>query len=125
MKFFIIALLLPFSLLAEDVTPAQAQKLLAKKDAPQVIDIRTKKEFEAGHIKGAKQFDFFGADFEKKLAKLDPKKSYLMHCKSGGRSTKSLPIWKKLGFTKVYHLKSGFDGWKTAKLPISVKPKSK
>ncbi len=125
MKYFIIALLLPFSLLAEDVTPAQAQKLLAKKDAPQVIDIRTKEEFEDGHIKGAKQIDFLGADFEKELAKLDPKKSYLMHCRSGGRSTKSLPVWKKLGFTKVYHLNSGFNGWKAAKLPITVTPKSK
>ena len=124
MKLFIFILFFPISLLAENVTPTYAQTLLAEKKPPQVIDIRTKKEFDEGHIKGAKQIDFFGVDFEKELDKLDKKKRYIMHCKSGGRSTNSLPVWKKLGFTKVYHLNSGFDGWKAAKLPVT-KPKSK
>jgi rhodanese-related sulfurtransferase len=118
---FLTILLLPLALLAEDITPEKAQTLLAMKNPPQVIDIRTPEEFAKGHIKGAKLVNFFGRDFEKKLAELDPKKAYVTHCKSGGRSGKSLSIWKKLGFTKVYHLHSGFDGWKAAKLPI-VKP---
>ncbi|MDG1672015.1 MAG: rhodanese-like domain-containing protein [Akkermansiaceae bacterium] len=120
---FLTILLLPLSLPAEDITPEKAQTLLAMKNPPQVIDIRTPGEFAKGHIKGAQLINFFGKDFEKKLAELDPKKTYVTHCKSGGRSGKSLLIWKKLGFTKVYHLQSGFDGWKAAKLPI-VKPKS-
>lgn len=118
---FLTFLLLPLALLAEDITPEKAQTLLAMKNPPQVIDIRTPEEFAKGHIKGAQLINFFGKDFEKKLAELDPKKAYVTHCKSGGRSGKSLPVWKKLGFTKVYHLHSGFDGWKAAKLPI-VKP---
>ena len=118
---FLTILLLPLTLLAEDITPEKAQTLLAMKNPPQVIDIRTPEEFAKGHIKGAQLINFFGKDFEKILAELDPQKAYLTHCKSGGRSGKSLPIWKKLGFTKVYHLHSGFDGWKAAKLPI-VKP---
>lgn len=122
MKTFLLALLLPFSLLAENITPQKAHELLSGKNPPQVIDIRTAEEFKEGHIKGAKQIDFF-KDFEKNLAKLDPKKPYIMHCRSGGRSTKSLPIWKKLGFTKVYHLDTGFNGWQEAKLPV-VKPTS-
>jgi len=120
---FLTILLLPLSLPAEDITPEKAQTLLSMKNPPQVIDIRTPAEFAKGHIKGAKLVNFFGRDFEKKLAELDPQKAYVTHCKSGGRSGKSLPIWKKLGFTKVYHLHSGFDGWKAAKLPV-VKPKS-
>ena len=120
---FLTILLLPLALLAEDITPEKAKTLLALKNPPQVIDIRTPEEFAKGHIKGAKLINFFGRDFEKQLAELDPKKAYVTHCKSGGRGGKSLPIWKKLGFTKVYHLHSGFDGWKAAKLPI-VKPKS-
>jgi len=125
MKLLITTLLfLPFSLIAEDITPAKAKVLLGMKNPPMAIDIRTPEEFAKGHIKGARLINFFGEDFEKELAKLDPKKAYVMHCKSGGRSAKSLPIWNKLGFTKVYHLKSGFDGWKKAKLPIAVKPKS-
>lgn len=126
MKLFIFALLFPISLLAENVTPTYAQTLLEEKEPPQVIDIRTKKEFDEGHIKGAKQIDFFGTNFEKELDKLDKKKRYIMHCKSGGRSGKSLSIWKKLGFKQVYHLNTGFDGWKAAELPVEkTKPKPK
>ena len=120
-KLFLTIFLLPLTLLAENITPEKAQTLLAMKNSPQVIDIRTPEEFAKVHIKGAQLINFFGKDFEKILAELDPQKAYLTHCKSGGRSGKSLPIWKKLGFTKVYHLHSGFDGWKAAKLPI-VKP---
>ena len=122
MKLLIIALLLPFTLFAENVSPEKAQELHSKKNPPQVIDIRTPEEFAKGHLKGAKLVNFFG-EFEKELAKLDRNKAYLMHCRSGGRSTKSLAVWKKLGFTKVYHLDSGFLGWEKAKLPF-VKPKS-
>ena len=49
-------------------------------------------------------------DFAKKLAKLDREKTYLMHCRSGGRSTASLPVWNRLGFKNVLHL-SGGDSW--------------
>ena len=74
------------------------------------------REFKAGHIQGAKNIDFKSADFKKNLAILDRDKAYAIHCKSGGRSTKSLSFWKDLGFIKIYHLDSGFDGWKKAKL---------
>ena len=64
---FLTILLLPLALLAEDITPEKAQTLLAMKNPPQVIDIRTPEEFAKGHIKGAQLINFFGKDFEKKL----------------------------------------------------------
>ncbi|MGJ8724497.1 MAG: rhodanese-like domain-containing protein [Roseibacillus sp.] len=97
------------------VTAEEAKKLLATEEAPQVIDVRTAEEFKEGHIEGAKQIDFKGENFREELAKLDPKKSYLFHCRSGSRSTKTLPVWKELGFEKLYHLDTGIQGWEKAK----------
>jgi NAD(P)-dependent dehydrogenase (short-subunit alcohol dehydrogenase family) len=39
----------------------------------------------------------------------------LVHCAAGGRSTKSLATFKKLGFEQVIHLDGGFTAYEEAK----------
>ena len=85
----------------------------------------SEKEYTAGHIQKAKWLDYYQDDFKAKLAKLDRKKPYLVHCASGGRSGKSMQLFRDLGFTRVYHMNDGFRGWEKAKLPAEKgKPKS-
>ena len=79
-----------------------------------VLDVRTPSEYEAGHLKGAKVVDFRASDFETKLAELDKSQSYLLHCRSGGRSSNAFAIMKKLGFKSVYHLDGGMIAWEEA-----------
>ncbi|MFP6897850.1 MAG: rhodanese-like domain-containing protein [Roseibacillus sp.] len=103
------------------VDAAAAAKLLAGKDEKQrpiIIDVRTIQEFDEGHLKGARQIDYLNDDFDLRIGKLDRNKAYLVHCRSGGRSTNSLGVWKKLGFKRVYHLDGGFLAWQKAKLPV-------
>ena len=98
---------------AEAVTAVKAEKVpaLLKADPKIVIiDIRTPEEFESGHLANAKNINFSADTFKAELDKLDKDKTYLMHCRSGGRSTASLPVWKELGFKKVLHLDSGILG---------------
>lgn len=105
------------------VSPADAEKLM--KDVPGliVLDVRTPDEFAAGHIKGARNIDFFGSDFEKQVAALDATKPVLIHCASGNRSSQALDqIKDSAKFPTVYHLKVGFSGWKAAGKPIETKP---
>lgn len=83
-----------------------------------VIDVRMPEEFAEGHLKGAQNIDISSPDFQKNLAKLDPAKTYLVHCAAGGRSTRSLTILKKLGFKSIIHLDGGLNGWKEAGLPM-------
>ena len=102
---------------------AGAKKIIddsaAKKDGKVVIlDIRTPDEFKGGHIAGAVNVDFKEKDFADKVAKLDKDKTYVVHCQSGGRSTKSLEIFKKLGFKSIVHLDDGFGSWEKAGLPV-------
>jgi rhodanese-related sulfurtransferase len=98
----------------EHVDAAGAATLLASADKPTVLDIRTPEEFGAGHIEGATMIDFKAPDFESKVAELDREKSYLVHCRSGGRSTSSLPVFEKLGFQHIIHLDGGFNAWQKA-----------
>lgn len=102
-----------------DVAPGAAAKMVKQRgDKVIILDIRTPGEFKAGHIKGAVNCDYKNAAFATELAKLNTNKPVLMHCASGGRSTAALDTFKKAGFTEVYHLKAGFNGWKTGKFPV-------
>ena len=84
-----------------------------------VIDVRTPEEFAEGHIAGAQNINFNDPAFQSKLDALDKNQAYLVHCKSGGRSGKSLSVFKSLGFTNIYHMSGGFMDWEDAGQPVA------
>ena len=102
---------------AEHVSPTEAQKLIGEKEV-RVLDVRTPEEFAAGHIAGAVNIDFLARDFEQKIAALDKTPRYVVHCASGNRSGKALPLLQKHGFERLYHLDGGFIAWEKAGLPM-------
>jgi rhodanese-related sulfurtransferase len=104
-------------LAVQHVDASQAQKLIADKKVV-VLDIRTPGEFNKGRIGGAKNIDFLAPDFEQRIDELDKTKTYLVHCASGGRSTRSLALFKKHEFQSVYHLDGGIKAWEKAGLPV-------
>lgn len=106
-----------------DLKTPQVAAILKKFPNFVILDIRTPKEFNAGHLKGAKNIDFYDDNFAGKIAKLSKEKSYLVHCASGGRSGRSMSVFKEQGFQTVYHLADGYRGWVAAKQP-TVKPKA-
>jgi len=79
-----------------------------------VLDVRTKKEYDAGHIPGAMLIDWNSPDFEKKVAALDKDKTYLVHCAVGGRSTKATAKLSSMNFKSVYNLQGGYNAWEKA-----------
>lgn len=101
-----------------EVDGAKASEVLASDPAITIIDIRTPEEFAEGHLKGAVNIDFTADDFEARLSELDRDRPYLFHCASGNRSGKSLPIFEKLKFTRLYHLNTGFKGWVADGQPV-------
>ena len=83
-----------------------------------VLDVRTPDEFEEGHIKGAKNINYYAEDFKKQIGKLDKSKAYLIHCRSGGRSGRASKIMIGMGFKLVYDLAPGMMGWEEAGKPV-------
>lgn len=100
------------------ITPLETEALLKQQPDVVVLDIRTPGEFNAGHIAGAINIDYYAANFDDRIAALDPSKTYVLHCKSGGRSDRSLPLMRASKITDLHHLEAGFDGWKAAGLRI-------
>ena len=94
----------------KNVDVAEFEKLRVDKKNV-VLDVRTQKEFEAGHIPGAVNIDVNAPDFPEKVAKLEKNKTYLVHCAAGGRSARACDRMSKLDFPKLYNLAGGFNAW--------------
>jgi rhodanese-related sulfurtransferase len=122
-------LLLALNLLVAFTLPAMAEDKVKHVDAEAaakliqagkvtVLDVRTPEEFTEGHLKDAKNVDIMAKDFADKLGSLDKSQPVLVHCQAGGRSTRSLPTLENLGFTQIYHLDGGMNGWVKAGKPV-------
>ena len=77
-----------------------------------ILDVRTPKEIANGKIDGdALELDFYSDRFEDGLNKMDKSRTYLVYCKSGGRSSQAIQIMNKMGFTDLYNLEGGYTAW--------------
>src|SRR5688572_24360768 len=91
---------------------------LSQANTNSILDVRTKKEFAAGHIAGAKNLDVTSTDFEKELAQLDKSKVYLVYCAAGVRSARACDKMQQAGFKAMVDLPAGFRGWEKAGKPV-------
>ena len=72
-----------------------------------ILDVRTPEEFAADHIAGAINIDYFSDTFWLHIAALDKNKTYLVYCKSGGRSGRVTEGMIDLDFESVYDIQGG------------------
>tara|TARA_B100001248_G_C27341556_1_gene436546 strand:+ start:518 stop:931 length:414 start_codon:yes stop_codon:yes gene_type:complete len=96
------------------------EKMLAlvKFDEVQLIDVRTPAEFAEGHLKNAKNIDFYSPDFDLQIEALDKSIPVILYCKSGRRSAKCASKLNAKGFTSIYDLDGGIQLWKIEKRQI-------
>ena len=85
----------------------------------QLVDVRTKQEYEEGHIDNALLVDVYSFKFEEQAtAKLSKEKPVAVYCRSGRRSASAAQKLVKLGY-EVINLDGGILAWERAKMPIA------
>lgn len=102
------------------VTPPVAYSLIEEnKTNPDfvILDVRTPEEYADGHIAESVLLDFYADDFEEELDKLDKSQTYLVYCRSGNRSGKSVSMMKDLNFMEVYDVDGGILRWEAEGFP--------
>lgn len=95
----------------ENVDPEEFKELMKQQNSV-VLDVRTPNEIAGGKITGAIEMDALQSDFKKKLAELDPSKTYLVYCRSGRRSAGACQSMAGMDFRKLYNLSGGYMNWK-------------
>lgn len=101
------------SQIIENIEAPKFIKIINEKDGI-IIDVRTTKEFNSGHIIGATNIDFYADDFTEKLKIVRKDVPIYLYCRSGARSSSSAIKMKKIGFTKIYNLVGGIVAWNSA-----------
>ncbi|MFD2603394.1 rhodanese-like domain-containing protein [Flavobacterium suzhouense] len=88
------------------------------KDKGQLIDVRTPKEYKAGHISGATNIHLYDKDFNERINKLDKDETVYVYCKAGGRSSEAVDLLKINGFQHIVELRGGTDAWTEEGQPL-------
>lgn len=71
-----------------------------------ILDVRSEKEYQEGHIDGAVNIVFTNS---KELINLDKNKNYYLHCGVGGRSAIAAFTMVQAGFEHVYKTNDTFE----------------
>lgn len=82
-----------------------------------LLDVRTAEEYNSGHLKGAINYDYNGADFEKQISSIDKTKKIYVYCQRGGRSAGASEVLVKKGYKSVFNLIGGIEAWQQKGLP--------
>ncbi|MGY6562954.1 MAG: rhodanese-like domain-containing protein [Luteibaculaceae bacterium] len=75
-----------------------------------LLDVRTPSEFNSGFIPGAVNIDFYSANFDSEIQKLDKSKTYYVYCRSGARSSGACSKLEAQGL-KSYNLSGGIGAY--------------
>ena len=94
---------------------------LLKKSKGTLLDVRTEKEFERGHIANAGLLNLYSPNFKQKLLLLPKNQPIYLYCYSGSRSKKAAEYLVRNGYTQVYNLMRGIMEWNRLGLPTVAK----
>lgn len=95
----------------QNVDSKEAANLITENPNLLIIDVRTPAEFNAGHIKEAKNINISDSDFQSQIEKLSRDSTYLVYCRTGNRSGRAINLMKQLNFKSIYHLQHGITEW--------------
>ncbi len=123
-SFFAILTLLVFNLFGSRfrgynvASPADATILINRNDAV-VLDVRTDKEFNEGHI--INSIHIPQSNIKERLAEIEKykHKPIIVSCRTGQRSAQVCGQLKKQGFDHIYNLSGGIMAWQTANFPLT------
>lgn len=92
-----------------ELTPEEVKSKITEGNT-KIVDVRTKREYESGHIKEATSIPLSRI---KKMAKeLSSDEEYILICATGHRSRAAGATLLRRGFKHVSHLKGGMGAWK-------------
>lgn len=107
---------------ANTLSPEEANNLVRANKSNKkfvILDVRTPEEFAEEHIENARNLSFDAENFKSEINKLHRNQKYLVYCKTGGKSGKTVNMMRENGLKEIYYLQGGLAKWKEANLPLT------
>ncbi len=104
-------IMIKFNKNVKNVSRDEATKIIKENKDLIIIDVRSKGEFQSGHINGSKLMPV--SEIASRINELEKfrGKPMLVHCASGGRSPKAVNVLLKNKFGPIYHMNHGLSGF--------------
>lgn len=98
----------------DTITPKDLQAVRENNDWF-VLDVRSKDEFETGHVPGAINAYFGTLEDNLELVPMD--KELAVYCTAGVRSSMACSILLRNGYTRIHNMLGGFPSWQASGYP--------
>ena len=99
------------------ISQAELSDRIGTRSAPLIIDVRTRSEFNSGHIPGAVNIPH--DELPGRLGELESGQEIVVYCERGGRSTAAASALRGAGFSTVLHLEGDMGAWRASQLPCT------
>jgi len=91
-------------------------------EAPTVIDVRTRWEYDKGHVPGAVHIPFWSIFWRTDELAVDRDKPIVVYCEHGPRAGIARFALQRAGFTNVVYLRGHMAHWRKQGLPVEIQP---
>lgn len=104
---------------AEPLSPARATRLSNNEEAV-FIDARAQKDYEAGHVPGARSIP--SREVEGYLKQLEKLREHpvILYDEGGLDAERAAKQLAQNGFTRLYSIEGGMPAWRKAELPVAT-----
>ncbi|MDA0833372.1 MAG: rhodanese-like domain-containing protein [Planctomycetota bacterium] len=100
------------------VTAQALADLRTEDPAPVIVDVRTEKEWKAGHIERSVNIPL--THLRERIGELPIDRTVVVHCEGGYRSAIAGSLLSQAGRTNVFDLVGGYKAWQALKLPTTT-----
>jgi sulfur-carrier protein adenylyltransferase/sulfurtransferase len=104
----------------EEIDAARAHSLVADGEAPALVDVRERDEWDEGHIPGAVHIPRGYLESRIEQAAPDRARPLIVYCAGGSRSAFAARTLQELGYEQVSSLAGGFTDWKRNGFPTEL-----
>jgi len=102
----------------DDISAASLLQLINSPQAPVIIDVRSEREFDAGHIPGAIHIPFWSAYFRSEEVPGDLLSPVVIYCQHGPRASLAGWMLRLEGFRNIRYLEGHMSNWQKLGMPI-------
>ena len=108
----------PLNMLSVISVHELGRQLKASPGGVTVLDVRTEREWKAGHIEGA--IHIHGGKLQERFGEVSQEKPVAVVCGSGYRASIAASFLKREEYEAVSNVVGGMAAWKSAGLPMTI-----
>jgi glyoxylase-like metal-dependent hydrolase (beta-lactamase superfamily II)/rhodanese-related sulfurtransferase len=100
------------------ITAVELARRLERSGGLFVLDVRSEKEWQAGHLPGSRNIPL--TRLRERLSEIPADQTVYVHCEGGYRSAIAASMLARLGRGNIVDLVGGFKAWMASNLPVEA-----